>query len=64
MGGTIVIETIFAWPGIGRLLVQAIYHRDLFLVEATVFVIVIVIIAINLLVDLSYASLDPKLRYE
>lgn len=63
MGGTFAIETIFAWPGIGRLLVQAIYQRDLFLIEATVFVIVLVIIAVNLAVDLTYALLDPKVRY-
>lgn len=64
MGGTFAIETIFAWPGIGRLLVQAIYQRDLFLIEATVFVIVLVIIVVNLIVDLTYALLDPKVRYQ
>lgn len=64
MGGAIAIETVFAWPGIGRLLVQAIYHRDLFLIEAVVCVIVVVIILVNLIIDLAYAWLDPKLRYE
>lgn len=64
MGGAIAVETVFAWPGIGRLLVQAIYHRDLFLIEAVVTVIVVVIILVNLLIDLAYAWLDPKLRYE
>lgn len=64
MGGAIAIETVFAWPGIGRLLVQAIYHRDLFLIEAVVCVIVVVIILVNLVIDLAYAWLDPKLRYE
>ncbi len=64
MGGAIAVESVFAWPGIGRLLVQAIYHRDLFLIEAVVCVIVIVIILVNLMIDLAYAWLDPKLRYE
>lgn len=64
MGGAIAIETVFAWPGIGRLLVQAINHRDLFLIEAVVCVIVVVIILINLVIDLAYAWLDPKLRYQ
>ncbi len=64
MGGAIAVETVFAWPGIGRLLVQAIYHRDLFLIEAVVCVIVVVIIFVNLMIDLAYAWLDPKLRYE
>lgn len=64
MGGAIAVESVFAWPGIGRLLVQAIHHRDLFLIEAVVCVIVVVIILVNLLIDLAYAWLDPKLRYE
>ncbi|MET1416672.1 ABC transporter permease [Roseibium sp. HPY-6] len=64
MGGAIAVETVFAWPGIGRLLVQAIYHRDLFLIEAAACVIVLVIIFVNLVIDLAYAWLDPKLRYE
>jgi peptide/nickel transport system permease protein len=61
--GTVAVELIFAWPGIGRLFVQAIERRDLFLVEAIVFVIASIAILINLLVDLAYAYLDPKIRY-
>jgi peptide/nickel transport system permease protein len=64
MGGAIAIETVFAWPGIGRLLVQAIHHRDLFLIEAVVCVIVVIIIFVNLLIDLAYAWLDPKVVYQ
>jgi peptide/nickel transport system permease protein len=60
LNGAIVIETIFAWPGIGSLFIQAIQRRDLPLIEACVFVVAIMVISVNLLVDLSYARLDPR----
>ena len=61
--GTIVIETVFAWPGVGRLVVGAIKARDLFLLEASVFVIAIIVASVNLLTDLSYTLLNPRIRY-
>ena len=61
--GTIVIETVFAWPGVGRLVVGAITTRDLFLLEASVFVIAIIVASVNLLTDLSYTLLNPRIRY-
>jgi peptide/nickel transport system permease protein len=63
LNGAVVVETVFAWPGIGILLIQAIGRRDLPLIEATVFVIAIMIIVLNLLVDLAYAAIDPRVRY-
>ena len=60
--GVIIIETIFGWPGIGALTVDALSIRDVPLVEATVFVLVIMVLLINLLVDLAYAFLNPRLR--
>jgi peptide/nickel transport system permease protein len=63
LNGAVVIETVFAWPGIGILLIQAIEHRDFPVVEATVFVIAIMVVILNLLVDLSYSLLDPRVRY-
>ncbi len=63
LNGAVVIETVFAWPGIGILLIQSIGRRDLPLIEATVFIIAIMIIVLNLLVDLLYAALDPRVRY-
>lgn len=62
--GTVVIETVFAWPGIGFLFIQSIQQRDLFLLYATVFVIACIVIIINLLVDILYTYLDPQIRYE
>lgn len=61
--GTVVIETIFAWPGIGFLFIQAINRRDVFVLYACVFVIACMVVVLNLLVDIVYAFLNPKVRY-
>lgn len=63
LNGAIVIETIFGWPGIGSLLIQAIERRDMPLVVASTVVIATMIIVLNLLIDLLYAALDPRIRY-
>jgi peptide/nickel transport system permease protein len=63
LNGAVVIETVFAWPGIGGLMIQAIERRDFPLVEAALFVIAITVVVLNLLVDLSYSFLDPRVRY-
>jgi peptide/nickel transport system permease protein len=60
LNGAVVIETIFAWPGIGSLFIQAIERRDLPLVLACVFVIATMVIVVNLLIDLTYAWIDPR----
>ncbi len=64
MGGSIVTETVFAWPGIGRLLVQAVNARDYPVAQAAVFIIALCVAAVNFLTDISYAYLDPRIRYE
>jgi ABC-type dipeptide/oligopeptide/nickel transport system permease component len=61
--GTIITETIFAWPGVGRLLIQAISFRDYPLVQGCILFIAVTYVAMNLLVDLAYAWLDPRIRY-
>ena len=63
LGGAILTETIFAWPGVGRLVVDSIFARDYPIVQGAVLVIAILFVLINLLVDLSYAYLDPRIRY-
>jgi peptide/nickel transport system permease protein len=63
LGGSVVVETVFAWPGLGWLLVQSINSRDLPLVRAIVLVISLFFVAINLVVDLLYTSLDPRIRH-
>jgi ABC-type dipeptide/oligopeptide/nickel transport system permease component len=63
LGGTVVIETVFAWPGVGRLIIQAVFQRDYPLVQAAVFVLALIFVAANLMVDLTYRVLDPRIRY-
>lgn len=62
--GTIITETIFAWPGIGRLLIQAINFRDYPLVQGCILFISVTYVAMNLLTDLTYGFLDPRIRVE
>ena len=63
LGGAVLTETVFAWPGVGRLLVDAIVARDLPVVQGSVLVIALLFIGVNLVVDLSYAAINPKVRY-
>jgi peptide/nickel transport system permease protein len=62
LGGAVVTETVFAWPGIGRLAIQSIYNRDYPVVQCTVFVSAVLFIVINLLIDVLYGLLDPRVR--
>lgn len=62
--GAVVVEVVFAWPGIGRLLVDSVLARDFPTVQGCVFVIAFIYVMVNLLVDISYAYLDPKVRLE
>jgi len=64
LAGSVIAETIFAWPGIGRLLIQAIDARDYPLVQGCVLVIALCTVAVNLATDLLCARLDPRIRYE
>lgn len=61
-GYTIVVETVFAWPGFGQLAMQAIERRDLTLIQADVFVVALMIVVLNIAIDLIYAALDPRVR--
>jgi peptide/nickel transport system permease protein len=63
LGGAVLTETVFAWPGVGRLLVDAIVARDLPLVQGSVLVVSLLFILVNLTVDLSYAAINPRVRY-
>src|SRR5215204_795782 len=62
--GTIITETIFAWPGLGRLLIQAINYRDYPVVQGCILFISVTYVAMNLLTDLTYGFLDPRIRYD
>ncbi|OGK97229.1 MAG: hypothetical protein A3D33_19480 [Candidatus Rokubacteria bacterium RIFCSPHIGHO2_02_FULL_73_26] len=60
----VVVETVFAWPGVGRLLYEGIAARDFPIVQATVLLGGAMIVVVNLLVDVLYAVIDPRIRYE
>ncbi|NTA59839.1 ABC transporter permease [Agrobacterium tumefaciens] len=62
VAGTVVVETVFAWPGVGRLLIGAVSSKDLAVVQALVLVITATMVTVNFLVDLSYGLLDPRSR--
>ncbi|HKM43058.1 MAG TPA: ABC transporter permease, partial [Limnochordia bacterium] len=64
ISGSFVIETIYAWPGAGRLIIQAAKNRDFPVLQYAVFVTAILVIVANLLVDLAYGLLDPRIKYD
>ena len=61
---SVIIETVFAWPGMGRMLVDAVLKRDYTLVQGIVLVYALIVILINLIVDLLYAYIDPRIKYQ
>jgi len=64
LAGTIVTESIFSWPGVGRLAVQAIQARDYPLLQGCILLIAVSYVAVNLLTDMIYAVVDPRVRLE
>jgi len=64
LGGAVVTETIFSWPGVGRLAVNSILRRDFPMVQGTTLVLCFTFVVVNLLVDLLYTFLDPRIRYD
>lgn len=61
-GGAVVTETVFAWPGVGRLAIQSIYARDFPVTQVSVLLLALIFVLINLLVDISYTWIDPRIR--
>jgi peptide/nickel transport system permease protein len=62
-GGSVLIETVFAIPGVGRLLVSSIFGQDYVVVQAITFVIAVIVLMVNLIVDISYGWFDPRIRH-
>jgi peptide/nickel transport system permease protein len=62
--GAVITETIFNWPGMGRLLIEGTFARDFPVVQAITIVTAVFVLGINLLVDISYAYIDPQIRYQ
>ena len=63
LGGTVVLETIFAWPGIGRAIFEAIINQDFPLIQAGILVLGLIVVLINLSVDLLYRALNPRVDF-
>jgi peptide/nickel transport system permease protein len=64
VGGTLVVEQVFALPGIGQLMLNAIFQRDFTVVQAIALVFAILVVLINLLTDIVHAMLDPRVRFD
>ena len=64
LGGSTIVETVFSWPGIGRLLIEGIYSRDYPIVQGSVLLIAVTYVFINLFVDIAYKWLDPRIKLE
>ncbi|MHB8646228.1 MAG: ABC transporter permease, partial [Thermomicrobiales bacterium] len=64
LGGAVIVETVFSWPGVGRLIVDAINNRDYPIVQAGVTLLASVLLLSNLVVDLLYVVIDPRIHYE
>jgi peptide/nickel transport system permease protein len=64
LGGAVLTETVFAWPGLGRLIVDSILARDYAMIQGAILVFGLLYIMVNLVIDLLYAFVDPRIRYE
>ncbi|WP_220446526.1 ABC transporter permease [Paenibacillus piri] len=64
LGGSVVTETVFAWPGVGQLLIQSIYNRDYPLVQGAIIILAGIFVLVNLLVDICYVFIDPRIQYK
>jgi peptide/nickel transport system permease protein len=63
LGGAVIIETVFAWPGVGKLVVDAVYARDFAIVQAAVVFFALIFVVSNFLVDFLYTYVDPRIKY-
>ncbi len=63
LGGAVIVESVFAWPGMGRYMVEAIMARDMYVVQGTILVFAAAVVIVNLIVDLLYGLLDPRISY-
>jgi ABC-type dipeptide/oligopeptide/nickel transport system permease component len=63
LAGAVITETIFAWNGVGRWVVDAITDRDYFVIQSSILIFALIFLVVNLLVDIAYAFLNPRIRY-
>jgi peptide/nickel transport system permease protein len=62
LGGTVIVETLFAIPGLGQLIVQAVFNRDYMILQGALLFVAVAYVVINMLIDLLYLALDPRVR--
>ena len=62
ISGAVIVESIFALPGVGQMIVEAIFTRDFPVIQASILMVVLLIMAVNVAVDLAYTALDPRIR--
>ena len=62
--GAVIVETIFGWPGVGKLMIDSILQRDFNVVQAAIIITALVILTMNILIDVAYAALDPRIRHK
>jgi ABC-type dipeptide/oligopeptide/nickel transport system permease component len=63
LGGAVVTESVFGWPGLGRLILDAVANRDYLVVQSTMLLFVTIFITLNIIADVSYAFLNPRIRF-
>jgi peptide/nickel transport system permease protein len=63
VNGAVIVETVFGWPGIGKLMIDAVMQRDFAVIQASILVTAVAIFAMNILIDIAYAVLDPRIRH-
>jgi peptide/nickel transport system permease protein len=61
-GYTVVVETVFGWPGLGQTAITAVKERDFFLLQTIVFVVAVMVVIVNVLIDLAYKAIDPRVK--
>jgi peptide/nickel transport system permease protein len=64
LGGSTIVETVFSWPGVGRLLIEGVYSRDYPIIQGSVLIIAVTYVFINLAVDIAYKWIDPRIKLE
>ncbi len=64
VSGTVVTESVFAWPGIGRLALESVYQNDYPLLAGTILFVTLLYVGVNFFVDIAYALIDPRIRYD
>jgi ABC-type dipeptide/oligopeptide/nickel transport system permease component len=64
LGGAVIVETVFAWPGMGQMFIAAVNARDIPMVQGVLLIFAVSFLLVNIFIDVAYAVVDPRIRYE